>query len=123
MLTLVVTAILFLVWHIPFQWGIFYVVVDGFLRSIIIFSVITFLATVLHPFIAVLVMLVLCSSGVYHSSCFAAREDASAFPGRPNFVNLVKKVKPSVVNIRTEKIVKGDDRMSRYYFGPHGPSR
>ncbi len=43
------------------------------------------------------------------------------FAGRPNFVDLVKKVKPAVVNIRTVKVVKQEDSLSRPYGGPPSP--
>jgi len=53
--------------------------------------------------------------------CYAAEKDANLSYGRPSFVELSKTVKPAVVNIRTEKVVKGRDRLSRYYSGPNMP--
>lgn len=50
-----------------------------------------------------------------------AASDSNILPapaGYPNFVDLAKRLKPAVVNIRTEKIVKGDDQLSQFYFGP-----
>jgi hypothetical protein len=70
-LTLAVAAILFIAWHIPFQWGILYVTVDGFLRSVIIFSTITFLVSVLHPVVAVVAMLVF-SEGMFYQLALLA---------------------------------------------------
>lgn len=50
------SLIMFLVWHIPLQWGLLYIILDGFFRSVISFSILTFLTVVVHPFIAVLVI-------------------------------------------------------------------
>lgn len=41
---------------------------------------------------------------------------------RPSFVEIAKEINPAVVNISTEKIVKGDDKVFRHYFGPGAPS-
>ncbi|MCX8011913.1 MAG: DegQ family serine endoprotease [Desulfobacterota bacterium] len=40
---------------------------------------------------------------------------------RPSFVEIAKAINPAVVNISTEKVVKGADRVFRHYFGPGGP--
>lgn len=46
---------LVLAWGIPWQWGMLYVAFDGVLRSAVLFSVLTFLTVVVHPFVAILV--------------------------------------------------------------------
>lgn len=64
---LVLTAAvgLFFAWHIPLQWGVFYLVADSFLRAVVVVSVLSFLVTVLHPFIAVILM-GLASEGTFY---------------------------------------------------------
>jgi len=59
-----ICSILFLVWKIPFQWGIIYVTVNDFLHVTIILSYITFLAVLFHPVIAVLFIF------IFHDSTF-----------------------------------------------------
>jgi len=54
---LVLAFVLLFIWHIPLQWGIIYVVLDGFFRATIIFSYIVFLSVIFHPILAVLVAL------------------------------------------------------------------
>jgi len=51
-------SLLFAVWGIPYQWGIFYVVLNDFLKAIILLSYISFLSVVFHPVVAVLFTLI-----------------------------------------------------------------
>ena len=57
-----------------------------------------------------------------HSPSARTIDDQATIVGRPNFVDLVKKIKPAVVNIRTEKVIKDDERFSQHPFGPRSPS-
>jgi hypothetical protein len=56
---LVLSAVLFAVWSIPFQWGVAYIALDGILRSAILSSILSYLTILVHPFIAVLAVLVI----------------------------------------------------------------
>jgi len=58
LLVMLFTAGMFLLWRIPFQFGIFYIALDGLCRSAIFYSILSFLTVVIHPFLAVLVILV-----------------------------------------------------------------
>lgn len=49
--------ILFEIWHIPLQGGVFYLVCESFVRVALVVSVVTFLISVMHPFLAVVLML------------------------------------------------------------------
>ena len=49
---------------------------------------------------------------------FAAEKDISLSADRPSFVAVAKEINPAVVNISTEKMVKGGDNVFRHYFGP-----
>jgi len=62
---LALTATLSVVWGIPFQSGFVFVFADGFLRSIIVLSYVSFLSVVLHPVIVVLTVLALGESTFY----------------------------------------------------------
>ncbi|HJX32357.1 MAG TPA: DegQ family serine endoprotease [Thermodesulfobacteriota bacterium] len=53
---------------------------------------------------------------------FAAEKDISLSADRPSFVAVAKEINPAVVNISTEKMVKGADNVFRHYFGPGAPS-
>ncbi|WAC07085.1 MAG: DegQ family serine endoprotease [Thermodesulfobacteriota bacterium] len=53
---------------------------------------------------------------------FASEKDLGLSSDRPSFVEIAKKINPAVVNISTEKMVKGSDNVFRHYFGPGGPS-
>jgi serine protease Do len=53
---------------------------------------------------------------------FAAEKDISLGADRPSFVAVAKEINPAVVNISTEKLVKGGDNVFRHYFGPGAPS-
>lgn len=50
---------LFMAWEIPFQWGLPFLVLDGFLEAVMFLSYLTFLAVLLHPVMAALVALLL----------------------------------------------------------------
>jgi hypothetical protein len=52
-------SLLFLIWEIPYQWGLLYIAFDGLARAAILFSILTMLSALIHPFIAILFMLVL----------------------------------------------------------------
>lgn len=58
LLNLLIALILFCLWHIPIQAGVFYLAVDALLESAIMIAVLIFLVSVFHPFIAVLLMAV-----------------------------------------------------------------
>lgn len=79
--TLITVAALamFLVWHIPLQWGIFYLLGESLLQAMVVVSVLSFLVSVMHPFLAVVLMglanegtfyglLVLLSAGASHAT-------------------------------------------------------
>src|SRR4030066_1976754 len=53
---------------------------------------------------------------------FAAETVLSLSADRPSFVAVAKEINPAVVNISTEKMVKGADNVFRHYFGPGAPS-
>jgi hypothetical protein len=59
------TAILSLAWGIPFQAGFVWLSIDGVLESVIMVSVLTGLAAVLHPVLALLVMVFFTESVFY----------------------------------------------------------
>jgi hypothetical protein len=59
-------SLLFLVWGIPFQWGIFYITANDFLQAIIALSYLSFLAVIFHPVIAVLFLFIFHESGLYY---------------------------------------------------------
>lgn len=69
-----------------------------------------------------LALLVITHNFGAHQFCYALEKKETYSPKRPSFVALVKKLKPAVVNISTEKVVKGGGRVFRHYFGPEGPS-
>ncbi|MEI6564737.1 MAG: hypothetical protein WCO42_10580 [bacterium] len=71
--------ILFGVWHIPLQWGVLYLFGESLLQVAVIVSILSFLVTVMHPFMAVILMglanestfyglLVMLSAAVSHAS-------------------------------------------------------
>lgn len=62
---LFICSTLFVVWNIPFQWGIAYVAINDFIQAIILLSYITFLAVVFHPVSSVLFLLVFQDSTFY----------------------------------------------------------
>lgn len=66
LLNLLIALLLFFFWHIPLQAGIFYIAVNAFMQSAIMVSVIIFLVSVFHPFIAVLLMAVVNESLFYY---------------------------------------------------------
>jgi serine protease Do len=75
----------------------------------------------LGAFVFLATSLILIDNPRLNGFCYAAEKDSNLSYGRPSFVELSKMVKPAVVNIRTEKVVKGRDRLSRYYSGPNMP--
>src|SRR4030066_441126 len=52
---------------------------------------------------------------------FAAETVLSLSADRPSFVAVAKEMNPAVVNISTEKMVKGGENVFRHYFGPGSP--
>lgn len=64
-LVLVAVVVLFRVWHIPLQWGVFYVVGNSFLTVMTIVPVLIFLVTVMHPFLAIILM-ALANEGTFY---------------------------------------------------------
>jgi len=61
-----ICSILFLVWKIPFQWGILYITVNDFLQALIALSYITLLAVLFHPVIAVLFIFIFHDGTFYY---------------------------------------------------------
>jgi hypothetical protein len=57
LLLLPLTVVLFLVWGIPFQGGVAFVLLDGLFRSAILYSALACLSVLIHPFLAVLAVL------------------------------------------------------------------
>ena len=53
---------------------------------------------------------------------FALEKNIIPGSDRPSFVEIAKEINPAVVNISTEKTVKGNDKVFRHYFGPNTPS-
>jgi ABC-type transport system involved in multi-copper enzyme maturation permease subunit len=49
---------LFLVWGVPVQWGLFYVLLQSLCSAMVIFAFLLFLSTVVHPVVAALIALV-----------------------------------------------------------------
>ncbi len=56
---LLLASVLFAVWGIPFQTGVFYIVLNEFFQAISLMSFATFLSVVFHPVMALFVLLVL----------------------------------------------------------------
>lgn len=54
----VVCFVLFVVWSIPFQWGLVYVLLNDFAHALIWLGYLSFLAVVFHPVVAVLVVVI-----------------------------------------------------------------
>jgi uncharacterized membrane protein YkvI len=63
---LAASVVLFMVWHIPLQWGLFYLVGESFLELVVIVSVLSFLVTVMHPFLAIILMAI-ANEGTFYS--------------------------------------------------------
>jgi hypothetical protein len=63
-LGLLVTLALSFLWGIPWQWGFVWMAADGFCESVILVSVLTGLAAVFHPIVALLV------AGIFTESLF-----------------------------------------------------
>lgn len=63
---LLICSVLFLVWNIPFQWGIFYVTLNEFVQTLIVLSYITFLTVIFHPVIAVLFIFIFQEGTFYY---------------------------------------------------------
>ncbi len=55
---LLVALGLFLVWGLPVQWGLVYVVLLGLCSAMVIFAFLLFLSTVVHPVVAALVAMI-----------------------------------------------------------------
>lgn len=62
----VVCAVMFLVWGIPFQWGLLFVLLNEFAHSLIWLGYLTFLAVVFHPVVAVIFIFIF-SEGTFYS--------------------------------------------------------
>jgi len=71
---------MFLVWRIPFQFGIFYIALDGLCRSAIFYSILSFLTVVIHPFIAVLMVLFF-NDGLFYQFILLASAGIKATKG------------------------------------------
>ncbi len=54
----VICSVLFVVWGIPFQWGLVYVLLNNFAHALIWLGYLSFLAVVFHPVVAVLVVVI-----------------------------------------------------------------
>jgi hypothetical protein len=55
---LAIALILFLVWGLPVQWGLVYVVVLGLCSTMVIFAFLLFLSTIVHPVVAALIAMI-----------------------------------------------------------------
>ncbi|MBI5026748.1 MAG: hypothetical protein HZC12_08525, partial [Nitrospirae bacterium] len=63
---LLICSILFVVWNIPFQWGMLYIAFNDFLQAVILLSYITFLTVIFHPVLAVLFIFIF-HEGTFYS--------------------------------------------------------
>ncbi len=48
-------AFLFVVWQVPFQWGLPFLTLMGFFRAVTVMAYLTMLATLMHPILAIMV--------------------------------------------------------------------
>lgn len=55
-LVTVAAVVMFLVWHIPLQWGLFYLLGSSLLQAVVVVAILSFLVSVMHPFLAVVLM-------------------------------------------------------------------
>lgn len=61
-----IALVLFLIWGIPFQWGLIFVALNNFATTVIIYSYLTMLTSIMHPALAALVALVI-QEGTFHN--------------------------------------------------------
>lgn len=64
-LILAAGIVLFKVWHIPMQWGVFYLFAESFLRIVTVVSILSFLVSVMHPLLAI-VLMTLANEGTFY---------------------------------------------------------
>jgi len=57
LLILLITSVLFFVWDIPYQWGVVYIVMNEFLKTLITLAYISLLGVIMHPAVVVLFIL------------------------------------------------------------------
>lgn len=55
---LATALVLFLVWGLPVQWGLVYVIVLGLCSAMVIFAFLLFLSTIVHPVVAALIAMI-----------------------------------------------------------------
>lgn len=65
-----ISTLLFIIWDVPFQWGILYMTANEFLQSLIILSYMIFLSVILHPVIAVFFVIIFQESMLYYMKLF-----------------------------------------------------
>lgn len=80
LLAFIIVLCMYLGWHIPFQWGTFYLLFEGVARTMTIAAIITFLVSVMHPFPAIVLFMLGQSSTFYglHSTLASAALNASS---------------------------------------------
>jgi ABC-type transport system involved in multi-copper enzyme maturation permease subunit len=54
-----ISASLFMIWGIPFQWGLLYISLDSFFKATIWLSYLIFLGSIFHPVVAILFALII----------------------------------------------------------------
>jgi ABC-type transport system involved in multi-copper enzyme maturation permease subunit len=64
-LIFLISSILFFVWDVPYQWGVAYIVLNEFLKTVIILSYISFLGVIMHPVVVVLFLILFGESTFY----------------------------------------------------------
>jgi hypothetical protein len=48
---------LFIIWQIPFQWGLIFITLESFAKTVVIYSYLTMLTSLMHPALAALIAL------------------------------------------------------------------
>ena len=84
LLAFIIVLCMYFGWHIPFQWGTLYLLLEGIARTMTIAAIITFLVSVMHPFPAI-VLFMLGQSGTFyglHSTFASAALNASSAWGK-----------------------------------------
>ncbi len=70
--SLLIASLLFLIWGIPFQAGIVYIILNGFFQAVSLMAFATFLSVALHPVLALFVLLVFQEGLFYYLKIFLA---------------------------------------------------
>ncbi len=85
-----ICSILFIIWNIPFQWGIIYVVFNDFLKTIIVLSYIIFLTILFHPVIAVLLVVIFREGNFYFAKILLMSKIEESKEGLSIFLKILK---------------------------------